>query len=104
MRVLLVEDDSATAQSIELMLQSEGFNVFATDLGGLALGAWLFLRRVRQKKAPETLTEADRRRAAGSTQVERRRTGQRPTQAGRPRTGNEGCTGPAHKITTGEIV
>ena len=30
----------------------------------LALGAWLFLRRVRQKKAPETLTEADRRRAA----------------------------------------
>jgi cytochrome c-type biogenesis protein CcmH len=30
----------------------------------LALGAWLFFRRVRQKKAPETLTEADRRRAA----------------------------------------
>jgi two-component system cell cycle response regulator CtrA len=27
MRVLLIEDDSATAQSIELMLQSEGFNV-----------------------------------------------------------------------------
>ncbi|MBC7832013.1 MAG: DNA-binding response regulator, partial [Hyphomicrobium sp.] len=26
MRVLLIEDDSATAQSIELMLQSEGFN------------------------------------------------------------------------------
>ena len=27
MRVLLIEDDSATAQSIELMLKSEGFNV-----------------------------------------------------------------------------
>jgi two-component system, cell cycle response regulator CtrA len=28
MRVLLIEDDSATAQSIELMLKSEGFNVY----------------------------------------------------------------------------
>jgi hypothetical protein len=27
MRVLLIEDDSATAQSIELMLKSESFNV-----------------------------------------------------------------------------
>jgi two-component system, cell cycle response regulator CtrA len=34
MRVLLIEDDSATAQSIELMLKSEGFNVYTTDLGG----------------------------------------------------------------------
>jgi two-component system cell cycle response regulator CtrA len=33
MRVLLIEDDSATAQSIQLMLQSEGFNVYTTDLG-----------------------------------------------------------------------
>jgi two-component system, cell cycle response regulator CtrA len=33
MRVLLIEDDPATAKSIELMLQSEGFNVYATDLG-----------------------------------------------------------------------
>src|ERR1700754_1493887 len=33
MRVLLIEDDSATAQSIELMLKSENFNVYATDLG-----------------------------------------------------------------------
>jgi two-component system cell cycle response regulator CtrA len=33
MRVLLIEDDAATAQSIELMLRSEGFNVYATDLG-----------------------------------------------------------------------
>src|SRR4026208_2198448 len=40
MRVLLIEDDSATAQSIELMLQSEGFNVYTTDLGeeGIDLG------------------------------------------------------------------
>ena len=40
MRVLLIEDDSATAQSIELMLKSEGFNVFTTDLGedGVDLG------------------------------------------------------------------
>src|SRR5476649_2415875 len=33
MRVLLIEDDSATAQSIELMLKSENFNVYVTDLG-----------------------------------------------------------------------
>jgi two-component system cell cycle response regulator CtrA len=40
MRVLLVEDDSATARSIELMLKSENFNVYATDLGeeGIDLG------------------------------------------------------------------
>ncbi len=33
MRILLIEDDGATAQSIELMLKSEGFNVYTTDLG-----------------------------------------------------------------------
>jgi len=40
MRVLLIEDDSATAQVIELMLKSEGFNVYTTDLGeeGVDLG------------------------------------------------------------------
>src|ERR1700730_6747455 len=40
LRVLLIEDDSATAQSIELMLKSDGFNVFTTDLGkeGVDLG------------------------------------------------------------------
>ena len=40
MRVLLIEDDSATAQSIDLMLKSEGFNVYTTDLGeeGVDLG------------------------------------------------------------------
>jgi two-component system, cell cycle response regulator CtrA len=34
MRVLLIEDDSATAQSIELMLRSGSFKVYITDLGG----------------------------------------------------------------------
>ena len=40
MRILLIEDDSAMAQSIELMLTSEGFNVYTTDLGeeGVDLG------------------------------------------------------------------
>ena len=40
MRVLLIEDDSATAQSIELMLNSERFNVYTTNLGeeGIDLG------------------------------------------------------------------
>ena len=40
MRVLLIEDDSATAQSIELMLKSENFNTYTTDLGeeGIDLG------------------------------------------------------------------
>jgi two-component system, cell cycle response regulator CtrA len=40
MRVLLIEDDSATAQSIELMLKSGNFNVHTTDLGeeGVDLG------------------------------------------------------------------
>jgi two-component system cell cycle response regulator CtrA len=40
MRVLLIEDDTATAQSIELMLKSESFNVYTTDLGeeGVDLG------------------------------------------------------------------
>jgi two-component system cell cycle response regulator CtrA len=40
MRVLLIEDEPTTAKSIELMLSSEGFNVYATDLGeeGLDLG------------------------------------------------------------------
>jgi two-component system, cell cycle response regulator CtrA len=40
MRVLLVEDDSATAHLIELMLKSESFNVYTTDLGeeGIDLG------------------------------------------------------------------
>ena len=40
MRVLLVEDDEATAKSLDLMLSSEGYNLYATDLGeeGLDLG------------------------------------------------------------------
>lgn len=40
MRVLLIEDDHSTSKSIELMLQSENFNVYTTDLGeeGIDLG------------------------------------------------------------------
>ncbi len=33
MRILVIEDDSATARSISLMLKSTGFNVYTTDLG-----------------------------------------------------------------------
>ncbi len=40
MRVLLIEDDTTITRSVELMLTSEGFNVYSTDLGeeGLDLG------------------------------------------------------------------
>jgi two-component system cell cycle response regulator CtrA len=40
MRALLIEDDSATAQSIELMLKSASLNVYTADLGeeGIDLG------------------------------------------------------------------
>jgi two-component system cell cycle response regulator CtrA len=40
MRILLIEDDSATAQSIVLMLKTEGFDVHTTSLGheGAELG------------------------------------------------------------------
>jgi two-component system, cell cycle response regulator CtrA len=40
MRVLLIEDDPTVAQSIELMLKSESFNLYKTDLGeeGVDLG------------------------------------------------------------------
>ena len=40
MRVLLIEDEPTTAKAIELMLGTEGFNVYTTDLGeeGLDLG------------------------------------------------------------------
>ena len=40
MRVLLVEDDSATAKSVEIMLKSEGYVCDTTDLGedGLEIG------------------------------------------------------------------
>src|SRR4051812_33665861 len=33
MRILLIEDDSATAKSIKLILKPEGFNAYATELG-----------------------------------------------------------------------
>ena len=40
MRILLIEDDSSMASSIELLLNQEGFNVYTTDLGeeGVDLG------------------------------------------------------------------
>jgi two-component system cell cycle response regulator CtrA len=40
MRILLIEDEPNTAKAIELMLGTEGFNVYTTDLGeeGLDLG------------------------------------------------------------------
>lgn len=40
MRVLLIEDEPTTTKAIELMLSTEGFNVYSTDLGeeGLDLG------------------------------------------------------------------
>jgi len=40
MRVLLIEDDSSTAKSIELMLKSEGYIIDTTDLGedGIEIG------------------------------------------------------------------
>jgi two-component system cell cycle response regulator CtrA len=40
MRVLLIEDDSGTAQSVNLMLKTEGLNAYTTDLGeeGIDLG------------------------------------------------------------------
>ena len=40
MRVLVIEDDASTAQSLELMLKSQSFNVYTTDLGeeGIDLG------------------------------------------------------------------
>lgn len=40
MRVLLIEDDPTVTRSIELMLASEGLNVYSTDMGeeGLDLG------------------------------------------------------------------
>ena len=52
MRVLLIEDDSATAQSIELMLKSEGFNVYTTDLGeeGVDRGELLRARAAAQER------------------------------------------------------
>ncbi len=45
MRVLLVEDDTNTAKSIELMLKAEGYIVDSTNLGedGLEIGQALRL-------------------------------------------------------------
>jgi two-component system cell cycle response regulator CtrA len=37
MRILLIEDDAATAQSVELMLRPTGFNVYTTNMGEEAI-------------------------------------------------------------------
>jgi two-component system cell cycle response regulator CtrA len=37
LRILVVEPDQAVAQSIELMLKSESFNIYTTDLGAEAI-------------------------------------------------------------------
>ena len=54
MRVLLIEDEPTTAKSIELMLGTEGFNVYTTDLGeeGLDLGEALRLRHHPSRPEP----------------------------------------------------
>jgi two-component system cell cycle response regulator CtrA len=60
MRILLIEPDSAVAQSIELMLMSEGFNVYTTDLGeeGVELGKLYDYDCILLADAPD-LTDCD---------------------------------------------
>jgi len=45
MRVLLVEDDTASAKSIEMMLRTEGYVCDSTDLGedGLEIGSFTIM-------------------------------------------------------------
>ena len=40
MRILMIEDDAVVSRSVELMLKSESFSVYTTDLGeeGVDLG------------------------------------------------------------------
>jgi two-component system cell cycle response regulator CtrA len=40
MRVLLIDDDGSIARSIELMLRSESFHVYSTDLGEVRGRSW----------------------------------------------------------------
>ena len=92
MRVLLVEDDSATAQSIELMLRTEGFICDTTDLGedGLEIGklydydiiildlmlpdidGYEVLRRLRAARSPGCARSARAGRRASSGSRRRR--------------------------------
>lgn len=48
MRVLIVEDDSATARQIEIVLSKEGFICDTTDLGedGLEIGKSLIQKSI----------------------------------------------------------
>ena len=84
MRVLLIEDDSATAQSIELMLKSENFNVYTTDLGeeGVDLGKLydydiilldLNLRRQGEDADPHPLRSRRHRGQGARPRLRRRR-------------------------------
>ena len=54
MRVLLIEDEPTTAKAIELMLTTEGFNVYTTDLGeeGLDLVDGVAPRNCRGHEQP----------------------------------------------------
>jgi hypothetical protein len=62
MRVLLIEDHSATAQSIELMLKSESFNVYRTDLGeeGVDLGKLYDYEREKERAQQDATLAAMR--------------------------------------------
>ena len=53
MRVLLIEDEPTTAQSIELMLGTEGFNVYTTDLGEEGLDLGKLVASLAQKRYEE---------------------------------------------------
>ena len=52
MRALLIKDDSAVANSIELMLKSAGLNLYTTDLGEEGTGQDLRLRHHRPRSEP----------------------------------------------------
>ena len=58
MRVLLIEDEATIAKSIELMLGTEGFNVYTTDLGEEGLGPRQALRLRHHPARPEPARHA----------------------------------------------
>jgi len=66
MRVLLIEDDSATAQGIELMLKTEGFNVY--KVRGLGTGADDYMTKPFHKDELIARIHAVVRRSKGHSQ------------------------------------